>query len=130
MEIIMGEFIFKPKAEVDQTESDVAYYTMLGNQDYLDKNGNPRLNKESSKVFAKSIKGAESTRYYIKTGTYGKIYNPIGLFSEGRHNRFMAKIGKKEYDFKEVNPKVFSLYTNFLRTKNLAWLNNAEREMA
>lgn len=126
----MKEFIFKPKHETAEVESNIEYYTMLGNQDYLDKDGNPRLKKESNKVFAKSIRGSDSTRYYIKIGTYGKIYNPIGLFSEGRHNRFMAKIGKKEYDFKEVNPKVFSLYTNFLRTKNLAWLNNAEREMA
>lgn len=126
----MDNFIFKPKTEAQDIQSNIDLYTILGNQDYLDQDGNPRLRKESNKVFAKSIASDSSVKYYIKIGTYGKIYNPIGLFSEGRHTRFMAKIGKKEYEFKEVNYKVFTLYTNFLRTKNLAWLNNAERELA
>ena len=125
----MENFIFRPNTQTKVTQSDTEYYTVLGNQEYLDNDGNPRLNKESNKVFAKSVVSDESTRYYIKIGAYGKIYNPIGLFSEGRHTKFMSKIGKKEYDFKEVNYKVFNMYINFLRTKNLAWLNNAEREL-
>lgn len=126
----MKDFIFRPKGKVEEQQSDIELYTIIGNQDYLDDNGNPRLRKESNKVFAKCITQEDSVKYYIKIGTYGRIYNPIGLFSEGRHTKFMTKIGKKEYEFKEVNSKVFGLYTNFLRTKNLAWLNNAERELA
>ena len=41
----------------------------------------------------------------------------------------MSKIGKNEYNFSKVNQRVFDMYLNFLRTKNIAWLNNAEREL-
>lgn len=103
---------------------------MIGYQDSLDDNKFPIVNSESKKVFAKKIIDDSNTKYFIKIGTYGKIFNPIGLFSEGRANRFVAKIGKNEFEFKQVNKKIFDMYLNFLTTKNIAWLNNAEREMA
>jgi len=43
--------------------------------------------------------------------------------------QFLAKTGKKAWDFKQVNAKVFEMYLTFLRTKNRAWLTNAEREL-
>lgn len=105
------------------------YYTMLGDHDFIDSDNKPQAKTDSSKVVAKlNIKNG-SNRFYIKVGTYGKIFNPIGLFSEGKNQKFIAKIGRKEFEFKEVNKKVFDLYLNFLSTKNIAWLNNAEREM-
>lgn len=107
-----------------------AYYTILGDHDYIDDNNKPRSQTETNKVAAKSVViDNNPARYYIKVGTYGKIYNPIGLFSEGKQAKFLSKIGRKEFEFKEVNAKVFELYTNFLATKNIAWLNNAEREL-
>ena len=51
------------------------------------------------------------------------------MYSEGRLKKYMAKFGKKEWTLKKVNPKVFQFYVSFLKTKNLAWFNNAEREM-
>jgi len=106
------------------------YFTVIGDHDFLDDNGRPRSQEENNKVVAKTITtDNKPTRYYIKVGTYGKIYNPIGMFSEGKNNKFLSKIGRKEFEFKEVNQKIFDLYTNFLATKNLAWLNNAEREL-
>ena len=80
-------------------------------------------------MLAKCIAKSNTKKYFIKVGTYGKIFNPMGMFSEGKNEKFIAKIGKKEFNFKEVNQKIFDLYLNFLSTKNLAWLNNAEREM-
>jgi hypothetical protein len=53
----------------------------------------------------------------------------LGLFSEGSSNKVLAKIGKNEFNFKKVNSKVFDLYLSFLRTKNIAWINNANREL-
>lgn len=106
------------------------YFTILGDHDFVDDNNRPRANEENIKVAAKtSTTDNHPTRYYIKTGTYGKIYNPIGLYSEGKNTKFLSKIGRKQFEYKEVNQKVFDLYTNFLKTKNIAWLNNAEREM-
>ena len=51
------------------------------------------------------------------------------MFDEGQHNKILAKVGKNQFNFKRVNKKVFDLYTTFLRTRNLAWLNNANREI-
>ena len=107
------------------------YYTIIGDHDYLDEDKRPRAKEENNKVVAKtSTTDNKPTRYYIKVGTYGKIYNPIGLYSEGHNAKFLSKIGRKQYEFKEVNQNIFNLYVNFLTTKNTAWLNNAEREMS
>lgn len=114
---------------VNQLNKTYEYYTIIGKHKFLDTNKNPRLETETDDVFAKKVVGEHSAKYFIKTGTYGKIYNPIGLFSEGTSNKFIAKVGKKAWQFKEVNSKVFDMYVNFLKTKNTAWLTNAEREL-
>lgn len=105
------------------------FYTMIGKHKFLDQDKNPRLENENEDTFAKKITINNNIKYYIKTGTYGKIYNPIGLFSEGTANKFLSKVGKKAWQFKEVNVKVFDMYVNFLKSKNTAWLTNAEREL-
>lgn len=112
-----------------KSNRDVECYTVIGNQEYFDENDRPRIDDEE-KALAKSVSiDNRSPRYYIKVGTYGKIYNPIGLYSEGHSEKFLAKIGRKQFEYKEVNKKIFDMYINFLTTKNLAWLNNAEREL-
>lgn len=118
---------------IQQTEDSaktVERFTMIGFQDDLDNRQRPILSKDSDRVFAKIVTLDNKSKYYIKTGTYGKIFNPIGLYSEGKESHFLSKIGKKAWNFKEVSPKVFDLYIAFLKTKNLAWLNNAERELS
>ena len=101
------------------------YYTFIGNHDYIDGDGNSRHDEENKKTFAKQEKG----KYFIKIGLDNRAYNPIGMFDEGQSNKVLAKIGKNQFNFKRVNKKVFDLYTTFLRTRNLAWLNNANREI-
>lgn len=126
---VTDSFMFFQRNTGDLSK-DYEYFTMLGDQEFLDDHGRPRAKTENNKVVAKSLSVEDKPkRYYIKVGTYGKIYNPIGLYSEGKNSKFLAKIGRKEFEFKEVNQKVFDLYVSFLTTKNLAWLNNAEREM-
>lgn len=119
----------KQKSTEENSDSVTNYYTILGDHEFIDQDKRPRANKESKNVVAKSTSKNNLNKFYIKIGTYGKIFNPMGLFSEGKNEKFIAKIGKKEFEFKEVNQKVFDLYLNFLSTKNLAWLNNAEREL-
>lgn len=124
--------IFQPNTDIDsvkQVEPENKFYTILGDHEFLDENKYPRTSTENKNTFAKQITKNQTQKFYIKTGTYGRIYNPMGLFSEGKSDKFVAKIGKKEYDFKEVNFKIFEMYLNFLSTKNIAWLNNAEREL-
>ncbi len=105
------------------------YYTVFGQHEYLDNKNFPRLEDGTGDVLAKSVTLGSNTRYFLKLGSHGKIYNPIGMYSEGTSNKFLSKIGKKAWEFKSVSPRVFELYTNFLKTKNIAWLRNAEREM-
>lgn len=128
--------IFKPLGDSETltdhasvSDDSSAYYTMIGDHDYLDEAKNPLAKTDNDKVVAKKLVNTK-TRYFVKAGPYGKLFNPIGLYSEGRGNRFVAKSGKNLWSFKEVNNKVFSLYVSFLKTKNTAWLTNAEREMA
>lgn len=123
--------IFIPNINKVSTDTkNLELFTLIGQHKFLDDNKNPRVDLENDKVYAKKVILDSNQKYYIKVGTYGKIYNPIGLFSEGTANKFLSKIGKKAWEFKEVNSKVFDMYVNFLRTKNIAWLNNAERELS
>lgn len=122
-------FIFHQRNH-SETKRETQYYSMIGDHDFLDDDNRPRSNEENSKVVAKSIKVEDRPkRFYLKVGNHGRIFNPIGLFSEGTNTKFLSKIGRKEWEFKEVNQKVFDMYINFLTTKNIAWLTNAEREM-
>ena len=108
----------KPNSEATPVvvDKEVFAYCLLGDHDFLDDQHRPRINISSTKTLAKSIVSSGSTKYFIKTGKYNKIYNPIGMYSE--------------WEFKEVNQKIFDLYLKFLTSKNIAWLNNAERELS
>ena len=101
------------------------FYTLFGMEDYVDDNGNTRQTQHGKKTYAKRVDG----KCLVKIGIDGRAFNPLGLFSEGQANKTLAKVGKDQYNFKRVNSKVFDLYVSFLRTKNIAWLNNANREL-
>lgn len=124
--------IFQPNTDISNAVSvsqDNKYYTILGEHDFVDDNNYTRTKEETKLTYAKSVVGSKKEKFYIKTGPYGRVYNPMGLFDEGKGNKFVAKLGKKEFEFTEVNYKIFEMYVKFLSTKNLAWLNNAEREL-
>jgi hypothetical protein len=119
--------IFSTNDRSNNNESIVTHYTVLDNSSELDNDSNP-ITSDESKSFAKKVYNGQFS-FYIKTGPNGRIYNPIGMFSEGNHNKFLAKLGKPEWKYTKVNQKVFDMYLNFLRTKNVAWLNTAQREL-
>lgn len=124
----MEEYIFsmRENKKPENKKSSVAFYTIYGEHDFIDEQGNPRIKSDSNPgLLARKI----GNQFYIRVGLYGKIFNPIGMYSEGQQNKFLTKVGKEAYSFSKVNQKVFDMYLNFLRTKNLAWLHNAEREM-
>lgn len=124
----MKEEIFHINKDKQPDQTEYTYYTVLGSNSGVDNDDNP-LAKDNKSALAYVKKINNDEQYYIKVGLYGKIFNPIGMYSEGRQNKFLSKIGKQEYNFTRVNEKVFDMYLNFLRTKNVAWLNNAEREL-
>jgi hypothetical protein len=122
---IFNQFVVDHKKQKEQEKSACQYYACIGDGDHVDEDGNYRHEKEKESTLAKS----DNDKFFIKVGLDNRAYNPIGMFSEGQRNKILSKIGKKEFNFKRVNKRVFELYLSFLKTKNIAWLNNTNREL-
>ena len=126
----MTEYIYNnQKKSIDPTLTS-EFYTIIGSQEFLDASANPRVRTEEDvRVLAKKIIREDgSKKYAIKTNASGKFQNPVSIYGEEHPNNFLDRICRSSDKFKEVNLKVFDLYVHFLQTKNIAWLNNAERE--
>ena len=129
-------FTIDPSREPPE-ERTVTVYTMEGREDYVEKDsGLPCLSvelddaKDHPYAHAMKVVGSSGCRFFVKQGAYGKLFNPLGLFSEGREARVRRHTGRLEWELKEVKEKVFDFYVNFLRTKNLSYIHNAERELS
>jgi hypothetical protein len=111
--------------------NDTEAFTVSGKEDYIDKDNNPRCEDPSSdKVFAKKIlRDDGSVRYTIKLDNRGKLYNPISIYGETKISSFLDRVCRSQNKYRDVNLKTFEMYIRFLKTKNIAWFNNAEREM-
>tara|TARA_R100000742_G_C4272668_1_gene91949 strand:+ start:110 stop:490 length:381 start_codon:yes stop_codon:yes gene_type:complete len=106
-------------------------YTISGKQSWSCEEGYPRLDEEKADhydCYAKKITIGTRIKYYVKRGRHGKLFNPIGMYSEGMAKKQLRHAGRPEWEFKETNERVFIKYIKFLKTKNTAWLNNAERD--
>jgi hypothetical protein len=133
----MSEFKINAK---NNKSKDIAIkaYTFWGMHETEDESGFPLLELEEDddmdifmlhNVFAAELVQGKKVTYYVKRGKYGKLYDPIGMYSEGKQKSQMRHAGKPEWVLKPTSKKVFDLYRNYLKTKNSAWLNNAEREV-
>jgi hypothetical protein len=129
-------FIIDPSRE-PLDERTVSVYTVMGKQDYIEEgSGLPCLNvelddaKENPYAHAMKVTGSSGCRFFVKQGDYGKLFNPVGPFSEGHESKVSRRTGRLKWELKEVKEKVFDFYVNFLRTKNLSYINNAERELS
>lgn len=137
--------IFIPNADIPHEEIDrdfgeptlkreVYCFTLIGQHDYLDEHDNPALmdtEKEEAEdrdlAFAKKVITKNRSRHFIKQGPDGRLFNPLGI-DEWTHNKTKHKTGEKVWHYTEVSPEAFDLYMKFLRTKNVAYHKNAERE--
>lgn len=122
------EFVLNQKQDVSSRNE---YYTLVGNGDFIDEYKNSRANQDNySKILAKKIlREDQSIRYSIRITNAGKLYNPISIYGEEKQSTFLDRVCKTEPKFRDVNLKAFNLYLNFLNTKNLSYLHNAEREL-
>lgn len=123
------DFIFQQS--INTTTQENEYYTVSGLEDFLDNENNPRIqDSESEKVLAKKVvREDNSVRYWIKVSNNAKLYNPVSIYGEEKHSSFLDRVCRNSGNkFKEVNYRAFEFYTKFLRTKNIAWFHNAERE--
>lgn len=134
--------IFKTSISSTDTEQNNEYYSLIGEEDFIDNNGNPRISLENnSKIIAKAIYNKPSKhitnnktyrRFYILTTQNNNLINPLPLASNVKDKEafsFINNTCKGGAKFKEVTQSIFDKYITFLRTKNLRWLNSAQREM-
>lgn len=124
---------------INHSLSETKYYTKKGYENYLDDDGDPRLEKDCDKVYAKAVKDKPSKNftdknrvgysYYIKSTPDKTLYNPTETYSIDPKIKksFVNKICKNELQFLEVNESVFNMYLNFLKTENSQWLIKAQR---
>jgi hypothetical protein len=113
--------------KVEKTFSQNEYYCFSGQEDYIDSHNNPRLNKEDHRTLAKKIILDNKYKLYIKVDENKNILNPMSIYSEKyKHLQNLKKF--KDCSYKLVGPKAFNYYIKFLKTKNISWLYNTERE--
>jgi len=126
---------------LNHSVAETKYYTRIGDQDYLDDDGNPRVYVDNNLVYAKAVKDKRSKHfngpenmaysYYVKTDPNKNLYDPTNLHSiEPKIKKsFLNKVCKSELVFSQVSESVFNKYLNFLKTENSQWLTTAQREL-
>lgn len=114
----------------------------MDEHDFLDDQGDPRITEENDdKIMAKAIPNKPSKhmtntqmqyRFYVRTEQNNAIYNPVPIASSVKDKKpfqFINSVCKNNMTFKEVSQSVFDKYLTFLKTKNIRWLNAAQREI-
>jgi hypothetical protein len=142
--------IYRPKdniQEVDKHTKHVLVFTIVGKHDgFVDELGNVKSDgypvvadkddthaEDLEHAYAQRIQRGRQVTYWIKKGGDGRLYNPIGIYNE--HLGLKSTSGKYQkggievWKYGEVNREIFLHYLNFLRTRNQAWLINAQREL-
>lgn len=90
--------------------------------EFIDKSGN---SAEEQNAVAKIVKvsNKEQNRtiynYYIKHGR-GMLFDPYGIDAN--------KINSYNFQFKKVNPEIYSQYLQYLKTRKSIYLTYAQRE--
>jgi len=131
----VNKHVINKKKATKKPKRTETIYTITGKQECLEKGKYPCIKmdsetaQESPDAFAMKITIGQRTKYYTKRGKHGRLYNPIGMFSEGMASKRLGHAGKLEWRFTEVSERVFNFYRDFLTTKNIAHLHNAEREL-
>jgi len=91
---------------------------------YYGTGGQPQT-AESVGTFAKEVWATgKSPRFWAKRDAYGHLHNPYGMDADIKRLQRPTRVPLK---FVEVSQSVFTLYISFLKTRNVAYLKNAER---
>lgn len=124
---VYGDAVDSDIGKPIEYESD--FYTIFGSHDFLNDRGFPQQDEESTSTFAKKVStNKRNPLYYVRGSSDGHFYDPLGMYDERKHNKFKGHHGKFHFDYIEVNERTFNFYLNYLKTKNKAYLLNAERE--
>jgi len=122
----MSDFIFEQNTK--KTIATTEFYCVIGLEDFLDEENNPRTSSANKNTLAKKvIRDDSSIRYSIRLAKDGRLYNPLSVYGEEKKYTLYDN-NPSIVKFRDVNFKCFGHYINFLKTKNIAYFNNAERE--
>lgn len=121
----MSEFIFEQNAK--KTVATTELYCVVGLEDFLDNDNNPRTENQNTTLAKKVIRDDGSIRYSVRLAKDGRLYNPLSVYGEEKKYTLYEN-NPNAVRFKDVNFRCFGHYLNFLKTKNAAYFNNAERE--
>lgn len=124
----MSDFLFTINNDKKET-IEHQFYCLAGDEDFVDKLGNAMVTTDSNKVLAKKITKSNSPiQYFIRLSTNNKLYNPVSQVGEDKSSSIVDNTCRPTNRFTPVSPAVFEYYLQFLNSKNLLWLNKAERE--
>lgn len=65
--------------------------------------------------------------FFIKMNSGGELFDPNGLYSEGKQSSFNSDKGEGYWKFQKVNEECFEIYLRFLETSNIAHKTRAQR---
>jgi hypothetical protein len=121
-------FIFQNSKTKESTLKS-KFFSTIKDYDFIDEENQPCLiNENDSRIMAKAkLKNNNSYKYMIRLDNLRKIYDPTMDMSETK-NKNLFKVDGSEIEFKEVSKPTFDLYLSFLKTMNVSWIRNAERE--
>jgi hypothetical protein len=121
--------IYNTEININENELSKEFYTVVGQEEFLE-GDNPRRHNDDSHVYAKKIQKKDGTyKTMIRVANNGKLYNPVAIYGEEKSNNFLERVCRANDKFRPVNNKAFEWYIKFLSTKNMAWFYNAEREV-
>ena len=114
----------------DTTNHNTVLYTIRGRHDFVDQDGRFQVNfepveKDKNITYVHAIR--RNSRYLVKLGENGRLFNPYGPFSEGMETK--QRVGRPTWKFINTTKANFDQYVTFLKTKNEVFLKNAEREI-
>tara|TARA_Y100000004_G_scaffold158555_1_gene184911 strand:+ start:83 stop:475 length:393 start_codon:yes stop_codon:yes gene_type:complete len=120
--------IYKTEDNLNEDLLQQEFFTLSGDEEFVLQE-TPRRHKADDQVYAKRIQRKDGTyKLSIRTASDGKLYNPMSIYGEEKKSTLLDNVCKSNEKFRTVNPKTFDLYVQFLSSKNLAYLYNAERE--
>lgn len=106
------------------------YFCAVGQEDFTDKDGLPRVEDMSNKVMAKRVylSSSKQVKFYVRMGFDQKLYNPKNSLNASKNYTELNR-NSESTKFKLVNELAFLYYTKYLATNNNIWLVKAEREV-
>jgi hypothetical protein len=125
---INNNSIYSSSHNNNQATSILAY-TLSGEIDIEDNDVNLLVTSNGEQICAKTISRIDgSIKHMIRIDSNNKFYNPISIYGTENNKTFLDRICRSNQKFREVSEKTLNFYVKFLQSKNILWLNNAERE--